>query len=142
MNQIAKAVAALFFKGDAFIADAAKRTKQEFRTREAAKTALIPAFAANYPGARFTTNDEGDATGWESGKGGKGSKGTMAAKKKLNRLLSLAFDAPKVPSATVTKPKEKMRETMASAARKAKRLKLDRAAFLAECRQAYDDAKV
>jgi len=64
--------------------NAAAALRKACRSRKAAKDAMLPAFAKVY-GARTTTTKAG-AVRWA-----KGCKAAVAAKRALNRLLSLAY---------------------------------------------------
>jgi len=59
--------------------------KAAFKTRDAARTALLEQFAAAY-GCATVQNEEGEAIGFP-----KQGKAAAAAKKSLQRLLTLAF---------------------------------------------------
>lgn len=64
--------------------NAAAALRKACRSRDAAKDAMLPAFAKVY-GARTTTTKAG-AVRWD-----KSCKAAVAAKRALNRLLSLAY---------------------------------------------------
>ena len=66
-------------------AEIATKVKDAFKTRDAARAALIEQFAAAY-GTEPVQNEEGEAIGFP-----KKGKAAAAAKKALQRLLALAF---------------------------------------------------
>ena len=66
-------------------AEIAVKVKAAFKTRDAARAALIEQFAAAYK-CSIVQNEEGEAIGFP-----KQGKAAAAAKKSLQRLLTLAF---------------------------------------------------
>lgn len=85
--------------------NAAQRTaiavavKAAFKQRDAARLALLPQFAKAY-GCTVIRNDDGEAVGFP-----KASKNGAAAKKSLQRLLTLAWKA-KATKSKATSPLE------------------------------------
>ena len=77
-------IALQFKKGAAAQQDAATKLRKACRSREAAKAAMMPAIAQAY-GAK-TSETKSGAVRWV-----KGDKAAVAAKRALNRLLSLAY---------------------------------------------------
>ena len=77
-------IANTFKRGAAAQQDAATKLRKVCRSREAAKAAMLPAIAKAY-GAKTSTTKSG-AVRWV-----KGDKAAVAAKRALNRLLSLAY---------------------------------------------------
>ena len=78
------AIALQFKTGAAAQQDAATKLRKQCRSRDKAKAAMLPAIARAY-GAKTSTTKSG-AVRWA-----KGDKAAVAAKRALNRLLSLAY---------------------------------------------------
>jgi hypothetical protein len=104
-------------------AEIAVNVKAAFKTRDAARTALLEQFAAAY-GCEPVRNEEGEATGFA-----KKGKAAAAAKKSLQRLLTLAFVTKKVTSESTSAYEKAVAYIAKAGLTKAQALRAVEAAF-------------
>ena len=101
----------------------ADNVRKEYRTRDAARTALLEQFAAAY-GTEPVRNEEGEATGFP-----KKGKAAAAAKKSLQRLLALAFATKKAMSESTSAYEKAVAYIAKAGLTKAQALRAVEAAF-------------